>query len=202
VTDIVCCHDVIGRQIGAAAGVSLTIWRITHGKIIMKNFLRGLFGLLCGLLMFGCDQHGRPIEEFGLEKLTNGVSTEADVRAAMGEPGSVWEDGGGARTLEYPKGPAGHRTWMFNIDSGGTLRSYTQVLTEENFATIKVGMTRDEVRRKLGKPRTVVEFPLKNEAVWDWRYLASPGTERFFNVHFDRDSGLVTRTSTSDELRG
>jgi hypothetical protein len=169
---------------------------------LMKNFMRALFGLICGLLMFGCDQNGRPIEEFGLEKLTKDVSTEADVRAAMGAPDTVWEEDNGARTLEYPKGPAGHRTWMFDIDAGGTLRNYTQVLTEENFATITAGMTRDAVRRKLGKPRTVVEFPLKNEAVWDWRYQQTPGTERLFNVHFDRDSGRVTRTSVSDESPG
>lgn len=168
----------------------------------MSKFIRTVFGLLCGLLMFGCDQHGRPIEEFGLEKLTKGVSSEADVVAAMGRPEIVWEEDNGARTLEYPKGPAGTRTWMINIDSGGTLRDYTQVLTEENFATIKAGMGQDEIRRKLGKPRTVVQFPLKNEVVWDWRYLESGTTQRLFNVHFDRTSGKVTQTSVSDDMQG
>ena len=57
----------------------------------------------------GCDRHGHPIEEFGLDKLERGVSTEADVRMVMGPPDTVWEDEGGRRELEYPKGP--ERWW-------------------------------------------------------------------------------------------
>lgn len=168
----------------------------------MKDFVRAVSGLLCSLLMFGCNRHGQPIEDFGIEKLTKGVSAEADVRAAMGEPEKIWDDGNGARTLEYPKGPAGHRTWMIELDASGTVRDYRQVLSEENFAHVQVGMTQDEVRRMLGKPRSTVDFPLKNETVWDWRYLEAPGTERLFNVHFDRDSRRVVGTSVSDEMIG
>lgn len=162
----------------------------------MKNFLRALSGFVCGLLMLGCN--GRAIEDFGLEKLIKGMSSEADVRSAMGEPAMIWPEDNGARTLEYPKGPAGHRTFMVNLDAQGVFQAYTQVLTPENFATIEAGMDRDQVRRKLGKPRTIVKFALKNEEVWDWRYLEGPATERFFNVHFDIDSGKVARTSVSD----
>lgn len=163
----------------------------------MGKIMRTLLGFFCSLLMLGCQQ-----SEFGLEKLTKGVSTEADVRSAMGEPEIVWEEHNGSRTLEYPKGPAGHRTYMVDIDAQGKLRDYTQVLTNDNFATIKVGMTREDVRRKLGKPRTVGKFNLKNEEVWDWRYLEGPSIERFFNVHFDLESGKVTRTSVSDPTYG
>lgn len=168
----------------------------------MKKFLQALSGLLCSLLLFGCNQHGRPIEDFGIEKLTKGVSTEADVRAAMGEPDTIWEEGDGARTFEYPKGPSGHRTWMITLDAHGTVRDWRQTLTPENFARVHSGMSKDEVRRLLGKPRSSVDFPLKNETVWDWRYLESGSTEKIFNVHFDRDSGRVTGTSVSDELMG
>jgi hypothetical protein len=168
----------------------------------MKNLLQALSGLLCSLLMLGCNQHGQPIEDFGIEKLTKGVSTESDVRAAMGEPETVWDDGNGARTLEYPKGPAGHRTWMIDLDASGTMRDYRQVLTQENFARVQPGMSQDEVRRLLGKPRSTVNFPLKNETVWDWRYMESAGTEKLFNVHFNRDTGRVLGTSVSDEMMG
>lgn len=165
----------------------------------MRKMMRALLGFFCSLLMLGCDHPGA---EFGLEKLTKGVSTEADVRSAMGEPEITWEEENGIRTLEYPKGPAGHRTYMVDIDTQGKLLDYTQVLTAENFATIKVGMSRDEVRRKLGRPRTVGKFNLKSEEVWDWRYLEGPATERFFNVHFDIGSGKVTSTSVSDPTYG
>ncbi|GGC10871.1 hypothetical protein GCM10007205_20070 [Oxalicibacterium flavum] len=167
----------------------------------MKRFLAGLSGFLCSLLMFGCNQ-GRPIDDYGIEKLTRGVSTEADVRQAMGEPETVWNDEGGARTFEYPKGPEGHKTWMVALDASGIVRDWRQVLTEETFATVQVGMTREEVRRALGKPRSTVTYELKNEEVWDWRYYAGGNTERFFNVHFDRDSGKVVRTSHSDPVTG
>jgi len=168
----------------------------------MKQFLAAFSGFLCSLLMFGCNQQGRPIEDFGIEKLTKGVSTETDVRQAMGEPEMVWSDQGGARTFEYPKGPEGHRTWMVDLDAGDVVRDFRQTLTEENFARIRIDMTRDEVRRLLGKPRGIAAFPLKNEEVWDWRYLSGPTTERFFNVHFDRDSGKVVSTSSSDPVKG
>lgn len=145
----------------------------------------------------GCDRHGHPIEEFGLDKLERGVSTEADVRMVMGPPDTVWEDEGGRRELEYPKGPEGVRTWLFVIDRTGKMVDYRQLLTEENFARVRQGMDKDEVRHMLGRPRTVQQFKLKNEEVWDWRYLL--GTEaRLFNVHFDMSSGKVTRTSSSD----
>jgi hypothetical protein len=58
-------------------------------------------------------------------------------------------------------------------------------------------MSQVEVRRMLGRPRTVIPFPRKNEEVWDWRYLNGT-TVRLFNVHFDMNSGKVVRTSSQD----
>jgi outer membrane protein assembly factor BamE (lipoprotein component of BamABCDE complex) len=155
-----------------------------------------LLALGTAVLLSGCDKNGRPVEEFGLDKLEKGISAEADVRQVMGKPEIVWEEEDGSRTLEYPKGPEGVRTWMFAIGRDGKLRDYTQVLTEENFARVKPGMSKDEIRRMLGKPRTIVQYRLKNEEAWDWRYLSNH-TPRLFNVHFDITSGKVTGTSSS-----
>lgn len=163
----------------------------------MTGPIRYLLLLGAALLAFACDRQGRPIEEFGLNKLAKGISSEGDVRTVMGQPDTVREEGNGRRILEYPKGPEGARTWFFYIDPSGKLQDYRQVLTEENFARIHSGMSKDEVRRMLGKPRTVMQFQLKNEEVWDWRYL-SGNTVRFFNVHFDITSGKVTRISSAD----
>ena len=153
----------------------------------------------CGaaLLMLGCDRNGNPIEEFGLDKLSKGVSTEAEVRTVMGQPDTVWEEEDGRRTLEYPKGPQGVRTWMFSIAADGRMLDYTQVLTAENFAKVVPGMSNDEVRRLLGRPRTIVPFKRKNEEVWDWRYQ-NINEPRLFNVHFDMDSHKVVATSHSE----
>ncbi|WP_328804684.1 outer membrane protein assembly factor BamE domain-containing protein [Noviherbaspirillum galbum] len=160
----------------------------------MRRLLTLLFSLLA---LVGCDRQGRPVEEFGLDKLAKGVSTESEVRMVMGEPDHVRTDPQGAKILEYPKGPEGARTWFFLIGSDGKLVDYQQVLNEKNFARITQGMTQEEVRDLLGRPRSVVQFKRKNEEVWDWRYLS--GTEpRLFNVHFDIDTRRVTGTSSLD----
>lgn len=165
----------------------------------MRALIRYVIAMVAMLLTFGCDQQGRPIGELGLDRLAKGVSSEGDVRAIMGTPETVWEEDDGTRMLQYPKGPEGARTWEFLIDSAGKLVDYQQILTEERFSRIKPGMGKDEVRRMLGKPRSIVEFKLKNEEVWDWLYQAATAP-RLFNVHFDMTSGKVTRTSTSEAL--
>lgn len=165
----------------------------------MKQWIHSIIATSFIVLLAGCDQQGNFVEQAGLEKLAKGISSESDVRIAMGQPETVWEEENGARTLEYPKGPMGHRTWMFAIGQDGKLQDYRQVLNEQNFANIKPGMSQDAVRRLLGKPRTSVRFQLKNEEVWDWRYLKSHAESRFFNVHFDIDRHQVIRTSSSDD---
>lgn len=161
--------------------------------------LRGLFMLMAISLVLGCDRQGRPIDEFGLDRLAKGISSEGDVRAIMGQPETVWEDDDGARVLQYPKGPEGPRTWEFRIDPSGKLKDYRQILNEETFARIKPGLGKDEVRRLLGKPRSVMQFKRKNEEVWDWLYQGTTAP-RLFNVHFDMTSGKVTGTSNSEAL--
>ena len=164
----------------------------------MQANFRKLLLVAASFLLFGCDQSGRPIEEPGLNKLGKGVSSEADVRMVMGKPETVWEEDDGTRTLEYPKGPEGPRTWMFIIDRHGKLLDYQQVLTPQNFARIQPGISRDDVRRMLGKPGNVAQFRRKNEEVWEWRFLDGVNT-KMFNVHFDMGTGKVTQTSISEQ---
>ena len=165
----------------------------------MKQWTHSVIAMSFIILLAGCDQQGNFAEQAGLEKLAKGISSESEVRIVMGQPEPVWEEENGSRTLEYPKGPMGHRTWMFAIDKDGKLKEYRQVLTEENFASIKPGMSQDAVRRLLGKPRSSVRFKLKNEEVWDWRYLKSNSESRFFKVRSDSDTLQGTRTSSSDD---
>lgn len=159
--------------------------------------IRSILCFLLSLLLFGCDKDGKPLQEPGLDRLERGVSSEGDVRAVMGKPDRVYEESDGGRALQYPKGPEGNRTWEFRLDRNGILVDYRQLLTEENFARIKPGMTRDEVLRILGRERTMARYARKNEEVLDWRYL-SPFGDRFFNVHFDMATGRVTGTSSLD----
>lgn len=155
----------------------------------MRSWLPMLAALLT---LLGCDRSG---------ELRPGVSTAAEVLEKMGKPAMEWQEGAD-RVWEYPFTPEGTRNYMATIGPDGILKAMEQVLTAENFARVRPGMTRQEIRRLLGKPASVAVFELKREEVWDWReespYLSS---ERRFNVHFDLD-GRVTATSRSERSVG
>jgi outer membrane protein assembly factor BamE (lipoprotein component of BamABCDE complex) len=184
----------------------------------MSSRLRLLTAACLGasIALTGCDDHdiqravGKLKDFFNavkpdallLKGLTPGVTTETQIRDQMGKPETerTFEDG--AKRLEYPRGPQGLTTYMVDIDPNGKLKSVTQVLTAQNFAKIRAGMTQDQVRRLLGKPGEVAVFPLKPETVWSWKWEeGGPTGEAYFNVHFDR-SGVVYTTSRSDLMRG
>jgi hypothetical protein len=90
---------------------------------------------------------------------------------------------------------------MITVGPDNILRSIENVLTPANFARVQPGWTRDQVRRLLGKPRSVQKFALKKEEVWDWRLPEEFSAHVFFNVHFD-EAGTVTGTSRSTEQKG
>ncbi|MDR5731133.1 outer membrane protein assembly factor BamE [Caballeronia sp. LZ025] len=137
-----------------------------------------------------------------LKDLKPGVTTEAQIRSQMGEPEMTRTFTDGSKRLEYPRGPAGTNTYMVDLDPDGLFVSVTQVLTAENFAKVRPGMTEDEVRRLLGKPTTVAAYRLKQEHVWSWHWLED-GVNRdaMFNAHFGPD-GIVVTTSRSEAEGG
>jgi outer membrane protein assembly factor BamE (lipoprotein component of BamABCDE complex) len=137
-----------------------------------------------------------------LKDLTPGVTTEAQIRDQMGEPETTRTYTNGSKRLEYPRGPAGTTTYFVDIDANGRFVAVTQVLTAENIAKIRPGMTQDEVRRILGKPTTISVYPLKQETVWSWHWEEGGVTrDAMFNAHFGPD-GIVSTTSRSDIQRG
>ncbi|TAM55421.1 MAG: hypothetical protein EPN57_02460 [Paraburkholderia sp.] len=141
-------------------------------------------------------------DELLLRGLTPGVTTAAQIREQMGQPETERSHADGSKRLEYPRGPQGTTTYMVDVDSRGRLVAVTQVLTAENFAKVRMGMTADEVRRLLGKPGEIAEYRLKPETVWSWKWQeGGPSGEAYFNVHFDA-SGVVYTTSRSDIIRG
>lgn len=134
-------------------------------------------------------------------KLRPGVTTAEEVRQIMGKPDLEWRDPDGSRVWEYPRTPEGMVNYMVVIGPNNLLREVQQVLTEDNFRQIVPGMSKDEVRRVLGRPAHQRYFPMKKETVWDWKTKTEPGMDWFFNVHFNQD-GAVTRTSSNFEPRG
>ena len=114
---------------------------------------------------------------------------------------STWRNDDGSVTWEYTRQPEGTECFMATIGPDNILKSLDNVLTPQNFARVQPGWTRDQVRRLLGKPRSVQKFAMKREEVWDWRLPPEFSAEVFFNIHFD-EAGVVTGTSRSTQPRG
>ena len=159
---------------------------------MLKEFLSGL---LSGVVaaMPACDS-------ISLPKLKPGISKRQDVEDIMGPPTMEWKDADGSVTWEYPRTPNGVVNYMIVFGPNGVLREVRQVLTEENFAKVSPGMSREDIRRLLGQPAKESYFSLKKEYVWDWRKDDPMNMTVYFNVHFD-ESGRVIRTSTNVEPR-
>ena len=148
---------------------------------------------LCGLLLAACDvQHIAELEE--------GVATEADVRARFGEPAARYDEPDGAYTLEYPRQPEGQRNYMVTIGSDGKMSALRQVLKPEEFAKVRPGMDRAVVRRLLGRPAATQVYALKQQEVWDWRWLADQEA-MLFSVVFDAEGRVVEAGSRLDPAR-
>ena len=178
-------------------------------------------GILASLLgLFGCDQQkvDQAVDRVGdaakrawqsakpdnllFNGIVAGQSTEDDVRATAGQPEMIWENEGGTRQLEYPRGPEGTSTWMVTIGPDGHVQKIEQVLTAENFGRVRVGQTKDDIRRMLGKPGKVEVFKLKQEEVWGYRWMESATERAFFNVHFGPDGRVTTTSRSDDRLNG
>ncbi len=169
------------------------------------------------LALAGCDDNGgasMTMEKFKaffnavkpdallLKGLTPGVTTEAQILDQMGRPDTERTLADGSKRLDYPRGPQGTTTYRVDLDPHGKLVAVTQLLTAENFAKVRIGMSQEAVRDLLGKPGEVAFYRLKPETVWSWRWAeGGPSGDAFFNVHFDSSEHVYT-TSRSDILRG
>ncbi len=134
------------------------------------------------------------------QELKAGVSTADDVKKFMGKPEMVWEEKDGTLFMEFPRSPEGHQTYVVEIGPDGKYKGMKNILNDESFAKIQPGQTQDDVRRTLGKPSEQVQFKLKNEVVWSWKFSPSPGKSEIFNVHFNPE-GKVKTTSKSVDPR-
>ncbi len=173
-----------------------------------NRWLLSLFGVaavLLAALLTGC-------ASTSFDQIVPGVSTEADVRERLGEPGRVWPAAANApqnvspvvsqasRALEYSRQPYGHTAYMVDIGTDGKVTALRQVLSAENFKNVLVGMSPEAVLRMLGKPMAVTHFPRKGETVYDWRYLDGRQWDdsKIFYAVFDKSMRLVATGSIRD----
>ncbi len=136
----------------------------------------------------------------------NPGSSARKVETLMGAPANVWKDADGSEVWEYPRGPFGVETYMVTLGPDRAVREVRQVLSDEYISKLHVGMSRDEVRRLLGKPRDIGYSGLNDEEIWSWRYRESGVRNMELYVQFDRPTGTLKSISrfqidTSDGKR-
>lgn len=126
----------------------------------------------------------------GLGALPPGTPSQ-QVQAAHGTPSGVWKNPDGSEVWEYPLGPLGTETYMVSFDPDHRVREVRQVLDEETISKLKIGMSRDEVRRMIGKPREIGFADRTNEEIWSWLYREWKVRKMELYVQFDRPTGTV-----------
>jgi hypothetical protein len=154
--------------------------------------IKRIAAALClALAAAACDQQGRPIEHPGLERLKPGVSGELDVRGVFGVPETIVEPGDGSRVFQYPLGPEGPRTFFAVIGADGRLTRVWNVLVPETFAKVVPGLSREDVRRLLGRPGGSKAYPLKRQTAWEWKFVGDDHGTKVFYVAFDEANRVV-----------
>ena len=78
---------------------------------------------------------------------------------------------------------------LLDFDAAGLLQSAQQVLTEQRFNRIRAGMTRDELRRELGRPSSTGVVGWQHQQVWSYRYESM--FCQWFQVGIDPLQGTV-----------
>jgi outer membrane protein assembly factor BamE (lipoprotein component of BamABCDE complex) len=147
------------------------------------SLLLALAAQLAGCATFSAVSSGMPAQQ---------------VQAKLGTPETVRKNADGSEVWEYPGGPLGRQTYVVTLGSDQAVREVHQVLSDEYFSRVRAGMSRDEVRRLLGKPGEIMVFGARDEEVWSWRYQQQ--NPMFFNVLFDRSSGAVRSTQRLEEI--
>jgi len=149
----------------------------------MTTLLRGLPFLAVAFLAAGCANFAA---------ISSGDSAQA-VEARAGAPAMVWKNADGSEVWEYPLGPLGVETYMVTLGSDRAVREVRQVLSEEYISRLHVGMSRDEVRRLVGRPRDIGFSGLNDEEIWSWRYREWRVRNMELYVQFDRSTGALKR---------
>lgn len=162
----------------------------------------GWFAAGCVVLsLLGCDLiGGEMFKEWRFQKLKAGTAKEAEVVSIMGKPERVWENADSTHTLEYPMGPQGEHTWMVTANKDGLVTVIDQVLNDQQFEQVVSGLDKQAVLRLIGRPRKVITYALSGEEVWDWKYRHYHEI-RYFNVHFNPNTGVVLKKSFTEEMK-
>jgi len=123
----------------------------------------------------------------------------AQLEQRFGAPETVWKNADGSEVWEYPGGPLGVETFMITLGPDHAVREVRQVLNDDYVFRIHPGMSREEVRRLLGRPGETIFFDRRDEEVWSWRYQDAAARYMILHVVFDRSAGTVRTSFRIDE---
>jgi outer membrane protein assembly factor BamE (lipoprotein component of BamABCDE complex) len=138
-----------------------------------------------------------------LQEIKPGITSASEVKTRMGEPGFQYWNNDGTATWEYSRQPSGTQCYMITFGNDQIVKSMEQVLNDKNYAKVRDGLSKDDVRRLLGAPGSKVVFDNLREEIWEWRVEGMPPTEEtYFMVHFDTGHGGVKKTSKRIAMRG
>ncbi|NSL55641.1 outer membrane protein assembly factor BamE domain-containing protein [Uliginosibacterium aquaticum] len=102
-----------------------------------------------------------------LEGIKPGSITLEQMRARE-KPTAEWPNQDGTVTLEYADRPGTQQNVMMDFNSKGLLTDSYIVITQENLVRIRIGMTRQEVKRILGTPNKIWRNQPSVGEVWEW----------------------------------
>jgi hypothetical protein len=160
------------------------------------TFSRAVLLLFPALFTAGCAGKSR----------SNPGASAQHVEMLVGAPASVWKNADGSEVWEYPQGPLGVETYMVTLGSDHAVREVRQVLSDETISKLHAGISRDDVRRLLGRPQDIGFSSLNDEEIWSWRYREWGVRNMELYVQFDRPTGALKKITrfqidTSDGKR-
>lgn len=125
-------------------------------------------------------------------------NTSADeLLQKLGKPSEVRRTANGGEAWDYVHGPAGYTTWRYTIDNKRLVRNVDQLLTDERFHKITIGLSREaDVIEQLGQPR--MKQRVGNGIAWEWRVILTH-TPGIYFVTFGPD-GVVSNQGTITDI--
>lgn len=125
---------------------------------------------------------------------------QAVVLAKVGVPAERHRLPTGERWV-YPSGGLSQETWMVDLDATGRVTRVQQVLTMASFMRVRAGVdTEADVRRALGPPRMIQEFPRVKLTAWLYAYKEDGIWNSEMAVYFD-PQGTVRKLENGPDPR-
>ncbi len=124
--------------------------------------------------------------------------TADEVQQRMGPATARYAMPGGGMRLEYNRMPMGLQTYMVDLGADGRVIRWEQVLDENHFNRIELGVTADDVLRMLGPPTQKGRILRPVPAVtWQYRF-DSPHPCILFELMVDANGKVIDKGYTPD----